>query len=71
MTRLPDEFQWLRTPRPERLFRLGPEGLWLTGRESIGSWFEQCLVARRQEEATYSAEAEFLADPPAGSRRSG
>lgn len=61
---LPGDLQWLRTPQPERLFSLTPDGLCLTGRESIGSWFEQCLLARRQEEASYHAEAEFVADPP-------
>ena len=53
---LPPEFQWLRTPYPERLFRVEPGALVLTGRESIGSWFEQSLVARRQEHAAYTAE---------------
>lgn len=48
---LPKEFQWLRTPQPERLFSLTERAghLRLFGRESIGSWFEQSLVARRQE----------------------
>ncbi|SHF68317.1 xylan 1,4-beta-xylosidase [Loktanella atrilutea] len=53
--RLPDEFQWLRTPHPDRLFRVADGALILTGRESIGSWFEQSLVARRQEDAGYDA----------------
>jgi xylan 1,4-beta-xylosidase len=61
---LPAEFQWLRTPHPERLFAMTGECLRLTGRESLGSWFEQCLVARRQEEAAYTASAVFRADPP-------
>ncbi|MBZ7921982.1 glycoside hydrolase family 43 protein [Ensifer adhaerens] len=55
---LPLEFQWLRTPRPERIF--SPERraghLRLFGRESIGSWFEQALVARRQEHHSFRAE---------------
>lgn len=46
---LPTDFQWLRTPDPERLFTLTGDALRLTGRESLGSWFEQSLVARRQE----------------------
>lgn len=50
------DFQWLRHPYPERLFRLTPRGLVLTGRESLGSWFEQSLVARRQTEFRYVAE---------------
>ncbi|WP_238364595.1 glycoside hydrolase family 43 protein [Mesobacterium pallidum] len=53
---LPPEFQWLRTPQPERLFTLTGKALRLTGRESVGSWFEQSLVARRQEHLSYRAE---------------
>jgi len=53
---LPASFQWLRTPYPERLFTLTGEVLRLTGRESIGSWFEQSLVARRQEDFDFRAE---------------
>jgi xylan 1,4-beta-xylosidase len=60
---LPPEFQWLRTPQPERLFTLTGTALRLIGRESLGSWFEQSLVARRQEEPAYAAEADFIADP--------
>ncbi|MFT4960284.1 MAG: xylan 1,4-beta-xylosidase [Paracoccaceae bacterium] len=45
-----------RTPHPERLFHSDAGDLVLTGRESIGSWFEQSLVARRQEYLTYTAE---------------
>lgn len=61
---LPPEFQWLRTPEPDRIFTLCETGLRLTGRESLGSWFEQCLIARRQEEPSYRAGAVFVADPP-------
>lgn len=53
---LPAEFQWLRSPFPERIFRLSDRGLTLIGRESLGSWFEQSLVARRQEHFVYTAE---------------
>lgn len=53
---LPPEFQWLRTPEPDRLFRVEDGAIILTGRESLGSWFEQALVARRQEDAAYTAE---------------
>jgi xylan 1,4-beta-xylosidase len=57
---LPPEFQWLRTPCAERIFSLSARPGWLrlTGRESIGSWFEQALVARRQEHFSYRAETE-------------
>lgn len=58
---LPDDFMWLRTPDTDRIFRMGPDGLALIGRESVGSWFEQALVARRQEDLTYTAET-TLAD---------
>lgn len=55
---LPDDFQWLRTPVPEHIFSLTerPGHLRLFGRESIGSWFEQALVARRQQHFDVRAE---------------
>ncbi len=68
---LPPEFQWLRTPYPERLFTLIGDALRLTGRESLGSWFEQCLVARRQQEPAYRAGAVFEADPPSWQQAAG
>src|SRR5262245_12415376 len=59
-TKLPADFQWLRTPYPERIFSLAakPGALRLYGRESIGSWFEQALVARRQEHFALRVETE-------------
>jgi xylan 1,4-beta-xylosidase len=62
---LPPEFQWLRTPYPGRLFSLTerPGFLRLYGRESIGSWFEQALVARRQEHFSLRAETEVAFAP--------
>lgn len=62
---LPKDFQWLRTPYGERLFSLGdrPGFLRLFGREAIGSWYEQALVARRQTAFAYDAETEVHADP--------
>ncbi len=60
---LPAEFQWLRTPESERIFRLTGSALRLIGRESIGSWFEQALVARRQEHFVYRAETALDFDP--------
>jgi xylan 1,4-beta-xylosidase len=68
---LPPEFQWLRTPEPDRIFTLTGAALRLTGRESLGSWFEQALVARRQEHHTYHAETDLLADPPTWQRMAG
>jgi xylan 1,4-beta-xylosidase len=55
--RLPIEFQWLRTPWPEELFSLGarPGHLRLFGRETLGSFFRQALVARRQQAHSYGA----------------
>ncbi|KKY37099.1 putative glycoside hydrolase family 43 protein [Diaporthe ampelina] len=50
------DFQWLRTPEPERIFKVGDGKLTLYGREAIGSWFEQALVARRQAHFSYDAE---------------
>ena len=62
-TVLPPEFQWLRTPEPERLFTLTGSTLRLTGRESVGSWFEQSLVARRQEDHHFRAETALVYAP--------
>ncbi len=53
---LPIDFQWLRTPETERIFTTEGGRLRLFGRESIGSWFEQALVARRQTHFSYDAE---------------
>ncbi len=61
---LPAEFQWLRTPQPERLFTLTGQALRLHGRESVGSWFEQSLVARRQEDFAFHAQTTLAAFEP-------
>lgn len=60
---LPMEFQWLRTPDTDRIFRLDGGALTLIGRESVGSWFEQALVARRQEHLVYAAETDVTFEP--------
>ncbi len=54
---LPIDFQWLRSPWPDELFSLTarPGFLRLFGRETIGSPFQQSLVARRQQAHCYSA----------------
>ena len=54
---LPLDFQWLRVPWDEGLFSLRerPGFLRLRGAESIGSWFRQSLVARRQQAFCYTA----------------
>lgn len=53
---LPLDFQWLRTPESDRIFSFEDGKLVLHGRESIGSWFEQSLVARRQTHFSYDVE---------------
>jgi xylan 1,4-beta-xylosidase len=50
------DLQWLRTPETDRIFTLENNRLVLHGREAIGSWFEQALVARRQTHFSYDAE---------------
>lgn len=70
-TKLPPEFQWLRTPYPARIFQMTGQALRLIGRESLGSWFEQALVARRQEHPAYRAETTLRADPPNWQRAAG
>lgn len=57
------DFQWLRTPEPDRIFRVGDGALQLTGREAIGSWFEQALVARRQTHFSFDAETTLSFSP--------
>ncbi|KAK4112715.1 glycoside hydrolase family 43 protein [Canariomyces notabilis] len=54
------DFQWLRTPETERIFNTEGGKLTLIGREAIGSWFEQALVARRQTH--FSCDAETVID---------
>ncbi len=62
---LPPEFQWLRSPEPERFMSLAerPGYLRLKGKESLGSWFEQALVARRQEAFSFIAETKLEFSP--------
>jgi len=54
---LPLDFQWLRSPWPEELFSLTerPGHLRLYGMETVGSFFRQSLVARRQQAHCFSA----------------
>ena len=54
---LPIAFQWLRTPHPAELFSLTARKghLRLFGRETLGSYFRQALVARRQQAHCYTA----------------
>lgn len=62
---LPLEFQWSRTPWPDEIFSLTarPGHLRLFGRESIGSWFRQALVARRVQSHVCTAETSVAFEP--------
>lgn len=62
---LPIDFQWLRTPDAGRIFSLTerPGYLRLFGREAIGSWFEQALVARRATDFAYTASVTLAFQP--------
>lgn len=62
---LPPEFQWLRTPKPQTFLSLTdrPGYLRLKGKASLGNWFEQALVARRQEAFCFSAETKLEFHP--------
>jgi len=54
---LPIDFQWLRTPHPQRIWSLTERTgfLRLFGRETLGSQFEQAMVARRQQDFCFTA----------------
>jgi xylan 1,4-beta-xylosidase len=62
---LPIDFQWLRTPHPDRIWSLTqrPGFLRLFGRETLGSQFEQALVARRQQDFCFTATTQMEFDP--------
>jgi len=62
---LPPEFQWLRTPEPESFMSLDerPGYLRLRGKSSLGNWFAQALVARRQEAFRFTAETKLEFEP--------
>lgn len=55
---LPIDFQWLRTPYPESFMDLTARKgkLRLRGKQSLGSLYEQALVARRQQAFAYKAQ---------------
>jgi len=63
--RLPIDFQWLRSPVPDELFSLTAQRghLRLFGRETLGSFFRQALVARRQQAHCYSASTMLKFEP--------
>jgi xylan 1,4-beta-xylosidase len=62
---LPIDFQWLRSPYPERLWSLTDRTgfLRLFGRETLGSQFEQALVARRQQDFCFTASTRMEFQP--------
>ncbi|MDT0594995.1 glycoside hydrolase family 43 protein [Glaciecola petra] len=62
---LPIEFQWLRTPYPEKFMSLETRKgyLRLTGLQSIGSLYEQALVARRQQAFVFTAQIAMDFEP--------
>ena len=61
----PLHYQTLRQPRDERFLsvRERPGYLRLKGRESLGSAFDQALIARRQQDFRYRAETEVDFQP--------
>ncbi|MCB4858099.1 glycoside hydrolase family 43 protein [Sphingobium sp. PNB] len=65
LPQLPRDLQWLRSPAPERLFSLTarPGFLRLYGRETVGSLFEQALVARRQTAFRFTATTSLSFEP--------
>ncbi|GLS26776.1 glycoside hydrolase family 43 protein [Marinibactrum halimedae] len=64
-TALPDEFQWLRVPDPSVFMSLTDRAgfLRLYGRESIGSWYKQALIARRQQAFCFTASTQVEFEP--------
>jgi xylan 1,4-beta-xylosidase len=65
MGTMSNHFQWLRTPWPQLIMSLTarPGYLRLIGRESIGSVFQQSLVARRQQSHHCRAETVMEFEP--------
>ena len=53
---LPDTYHSLRYPLPKDVAYRDENGFVLHGQESLGSWFEQSLLARRQQAFTYTYE---------------
>ena len=62
---LPTDFQWLRSPEPERMFSLDarPGHLRIFGRMSPGNVFENAMLARRQTEHRFTSTTEIDFDP--------
>lgn len=70
---LPIDFQWLRTPYKDQLFSLTerPGYLRLYGRDSLGSWYYQSLVARRQQAFNYRSETKLDFNPKSFLQKAG
>lgn len=62
---LPIDFQWLRSPWDEAMYSLRdrPGYLRLYGHESIGAWFRQSLIARRQQSFRFTATTRLEFEP--------
>ena len=62
---LPNYFQWLRTPFPEKFYSLSEkEGyLRLFGKQSLGNQFEQALIARRQQSPVFQTTTKIDFNP--------
>ncbi|WP_351188801.1 glycoside hydrolase family 43 protein [Shewanella sp. TB4-MNA-CIBAN-0142] len=70
---LPDHFQWLRIPNPNGLYSLThkPGVLTLYGKQSVGSTFEQALIARRQQHLSFVAQTELTFNPSSFQQQAG
>ena len=70
---LPLDMQSLRYPLPESVMNQTdrPGYLRLYGRESLGSWFEQALIARRQQALVFSAETQVDFQPASSQHMAG
>ncbi|WP_394494807.1 glycoside hydrolase family 43 protein [Shewanella sp. ENK2] len=68
-----NNFQWLRTPTPETFYRLESQSahLKITGKHSVGSTFEQALIATRQRHFSFSAETELVFKPNSFQQQAG
>jgi len=62
---LPIDFQWLRVPDPSDLFSLKdrPGRLRIYGREALGSWYKSALVARRQQDFSFTVTTKVAFSP--------
>ena len=65
VSKLPIDFQWLRVPDPSVFMSLTarPGYLRLFGKESLGSWFNSALIARRQQAFSFTATTQLEFSP--------